>query len=173
MKKISENSSCTIRLRIRDFVHEDMEIPRRKERHERRVVAHVGARRNRETLDDERKFQRVHAHALLAARAVVRGRRARMDAETLNVGGRVKYHIYNGTTGEEGDRSDSLRDMKERAQLEADGARDMGMPTCTVHVIESKTGTFLFTADGVSCEEKHVLKYGTPKKGCNICDPKR
>jgi len=96
-----------------------------------------------------------------------------MDAETLNAGGRVKYHIYNGTTGEEGDRSNSLREMKERAQLEADGARDMGMPACTVHVIESKTGTFLFTADGVSCEEKHLMQYGTPKKGCNLCDPMR
>lgn len=141
-----------------------MEIPRRKERRERHAVAHVGARRNCETLDDERKLKRIHAHALLAAREGVRGRNACMDAETLNAGGRVKYHIYNGTTGEEGDRSDSLRDMKERAQLEADGARDMGMPACTVHVIDSKTGTFLFTADGVSCEEKHLLKYGTPKK---------
>ena len=72
----------------------------------------------------------------------------------------MRYLIYSKPTGEEGDRSDDLKWMKERAQLDADGLADLGYIAPEVHVIDTKTGEFVFSADGVSTEERAKRLFG-------------
>jgi len=59
-----------------------------------------------------------------------------------------KYQIYEGTpdSRDEGDRFDSLREAKERASINAEQARAIGLQGFQSHVINTNTGEFVFTA---------------------------
>jgi len=59
-----------------------------------------------------------------------------------------KYLIYEGTADsmDEGDRFDSLKEAKERAQINVEEAAFMGLEGYLAHVIDTHTGQFIFTA---------------------------